>query len=128
MCCTVRDSDCTWSLRALMLKSKSFCARASLLTDARRLASSPLIRVRGGSAGELAGVPGTGAVMVENLGLVGEESFAAIGANGKWQRRRREFRRRWFAEGQGLIRVRRLRRRFRRRGSGFRATVEDGAW
>jgi hypothetical protein len=26
--------------------------------------------------------------MVENLGLVGGESFAAIGANGKWQRRR----------------------------------------
>lgn len=26
--------------------------------------------------------------MVENLGLVGEESFAAIGANGKWQRLR----------------------------------------
>jgi hypothetical protein len=24
--------------------------------------------------------------MVENLGLVEEESFAAIGANGKWQR------------------------------------------
>jgi hypothetical protein len=45
----------------------------------------------------LAGVRGRGAVMVENLGLVGEESFAAIGANGKWQRRRREFRRRWFA-------------------------------
>src|ERR1700722_6192371 len=47
--------------------------------------------------GELAGVRGRGAVMVENLGLVGEESFAAIGANGKWQRRRREVRRRWFA-------------------------------
>jgi hypothetical protein len=26
--------------------------------------------------------------MVENLGLVGEESFAAIGANGKWQLKR----------------------------------------
>jgi hypothetical protein len=33
MCCTVPDSDCTWSLRALMLKSKPFCTRASLLTD-----------------------------------------------------------------------------------------------
>jgi hypothetical protein len=29
--------------------------------------------------------------MVENLGLVGEESFGAIGANGKWQRRRGGF-------------------------------------
>jgi uncharacterized protein (DUF934 family) len=80
----------------LTLKSRAFCARASLLTDARRRSSSSLIRVRGGWAGELAGVRGRGAVMVENLGLVGEESFAAIGANGKWQRRRREFRRRWF--------------------------------
>jgi hypothetical protein len=42
----------------------------------------------------LTGFGGRGAVMVENLGLVGEESFAAIGANGKWQRRRTGFRRR----------------------------------
>jgi hypothetical protein len=35
--------------------------------------------------------------MVENLGLVGEESFAAIGANWKWQRRRSGFHRRWLA-------------------------------
>src|SRR5271167_1102694 len=93
MCCIVPDSECTWSLRALTLKSSAFCARASLLTDARRRSSSSLIRVRGGWAGELAGVRGRGAVMVENLGLVGEESFAAIGANGKWQRRRKRFRR-----------------------------------
>jgi hypothetical protein len=58
-------------------------ARASLLTDARRLVSSLLIRVMGGSAGRLTGFGGRGAVMVENLGLVGEESLAAIGANGK---------------------------------------------
>jgi hypothetical protein len=70
--------------------------RASLLTDARRLVSSLLIRVRGGSAGRLTGFGGRGAVRVENLSLVGEESFAAIGANGKRGRRRREFRRRWF--------------------------------
>jgi hypothetical protein len=80
---TVPDRDCTWSLRALTLKSGAFCARASLLTDARRLVSSVLIRVRGGSAGRLTGFGGRGAVMVENLGLVGEESFAAIGANRK---------------------------------------------
>jgi len=86
--CIVFDSDCTWSVRALTLKSRAFCARASFLTDARRLASSPLIRVRGGSAGKLEGFGGRGAVMVETLGLVGEESFATIGANGKWQRRR----------------------------------------
>src|ERR1700722_9895182 len=83
MCCTAPDSDCTWSLRALTLKSRAFCARASLLTDARRLASSSLIRVGGGSAAGVAGFRGRGAVTVENLGLVGEESFAAIGANGK---------------------------------------------
>jgi hypothetical protein len=38
--------------------------------------------------------------MVENLGLVGKESFAAIGANGKWQRRRSESRQsRHYASG-----------------------------
>jgi hypothetical protein len=67
----------------LTLKNSAFCARASLLTDARRLVSSLLIRVRGGSAGSLTGFRGRGAVVVENLGLVGEESFAAIGANRK---------------------------------------------
>jgi hypothetical protein len=44
----------------------------------------------------LEGFGGRGAVMVENLGLVrdetfslvGEKSFTAIGANGKWRRRR----------------------------------------
>ena len=41
--------------------------------------------------------------MVENLGLVGEESFAAIGANGKWQRRRSGARRRWFAVDRAQI-------------------------
>ena len=68
-----------------------------LVEGRARLVSSLLIRVRGGSAGRLTGFGGRGAVMVENLGLVGEESFAAVRANGKWQRRRREFRRRWFA-------------------------------
>jgi hypothetical protein len=51
-----------------------------------------LIRVRGGSAGRLTGFGGRGAVMVENLSLVGEESFAAIGANGK---------RGWHEVGEG---------------------------
>jgi hypothetical protein len=48
---TMSDSDCTWSVRALTLKSRAFCARVSLLMDARRRSSSSLIRVRGGSAG-----------------------------------------------------------------------------
>jgi hypothetical protein len=65
----------------LTLKSRAFCARASLLTEARKLVNSLLIRVTGGPAGTLTGFGGRGAVMVENLGLVGEESFAAIGAN-----------------------------------------------
>jgi hypothetical protein len=77
------DKDCTWSVTALTLKSRAFCARASLLTEARKLVNSLLIRVTGGPAGTLTGFGGRGAVMVENLGLVGEESFAAIGANGK---------------------------------------------
>src|ERR1700722_15405540 len=68
---------------------------------ARRLASSSLIRVMGGSPGGLAGFRDRAAVMVENLGLVGEESFAAIGANGKCRRRRSGCRRRRFAEGRG---------------------------
>jgi hypothetical protein len=56
--------------------------------------------------------------MVENLDLVGEESFVAIGANGKWQRRRREFRRRWFAYAQGSNR-----HADGERGSGARAKI-----
>jgi hypothetical protein len=48
--------------------------------------STLLIRVMGGSAGRLTGFGGREAVMVENLGLIGEESLAAIGANGKRER------------------------------------------
>jgi hypothetical protein len=43
------------------------------------------------------GRPWVGSGHGRKLGLGGEESFVAIGANGKWQRRRRKFRRRWFA-------------------------------
>src|SRR5580658_7371080 len=93
MCWTMSDSNCTWSVSALTLKRRACCARVSLPTDARRLASSLLMRVRGGSTEGLAGFGGKGAVMIENLGLVraetfslvGEKIFTAIGANGKWQ-------------------------------------------